>query len=99
MNFKVLLEYENISKRNYVETIYQILNEINNSLFIKSVNDNDYQYFSNKVFINENILHNFPKDIKSIKFITKFQMILSRIIKSWYIKNNNYRFILKHYSA
>ena len=37
------------------------------------------------------------KNVKSIKFIIKFQMLLSRIIKIWYIKNDKYRFILKHY--
>ena len=34
-----------------------------------------------------------------IKFIIKFQMALSRNINIWYVKNNNYRFILKQYST
>ena len=37
------------------------------------------------------------QDIKKIKFVVKFQMILSRVIKIWYIKNDNYRLILKNY--
>ena len=55
MNFEISLEYENISERNYVKTIYQILDENDNSLFIKSINNDEYSYFSNKIFINENI--------------------------------------------
>ena len=92
------LEYENISERNYVEIVYQILDENNNSLSIKTIN-NEYSYFSNTIFTNENIFYNFTKNIKSIKFIIKFQMLLSIIIKIWYIKNDNYRLILKHYST
>ena len=98
IDFKISLEYENISERNYVKIIYQILDENDNSLFIKSENNNEYSYFSNKIFINENILYNFNKPIDSIKFVIKFQMLLSRIIKIWYIKNDNYRLILKHYA-
>ena len=98
MNFKILLEYQSISNRNYVKTIYQIFDENDNSLFVESVNNNDYPYYSNKIFIDENIFYNFTKDIKKIKFVIKFQMILSRVIKIWYIKNDNYILILKHYS-
>ena len=99
MNFKISLQYEDISERSYVKSVYQIFDENDNSLYIKSVNNNDYQYYSNKIFIDENIFYNFNKDIKKIEFVIKFQMLLSRIIKIWYIKNNNYRFILKHYST
>ena len=99
IDFKISLEYENISERNYVKIIYQILDENDNSLFIKSVNNNEYSCFSNKIFINENIFYNFNKPIDSIKFIIKFQILLSRIIQIWYIKNDYYIFILKHYST
>ena len=99
MNFKIDLEYENISERNYVKTIYQILDENNNSLYIKSVTNDYYSYFSNRVTIYEDIFLNFTKINKKIRFAIKFQMILSRVIKIWYINNNNYRFILKHYST
>ena len=64
MNFKISLQYEDISKRSYVKSVYQIFDENDNSLYIKSVNNNDYQYYSNEIFIDENIFYNFTKDIK-----------------------------------
>ena len=99
MNFKISLQYENISERSYVKSIYQIFDENDNSLYIKSMNNNDYQYYLKKIFIDENIFYNFTKNFEKIKFVVKFQMILSRVIKIWYIKNENYRFILKYYST
>ena len=97
MSFKISLQYENISERAYVKTIYELLDENDNSLYIKSVNNDDYKYYSNKMFIDESIFYNFNKNIKKIKFLIKFQMVLSRVIKIWYIKNNNYRLIIKNY--
>ena len=97
MNSKIDLQYEDISERNYVKTIYKIFDENNNSLYIKSVTNNNYTYFSNRVVIDENIFHNFTKDVKKIKFVIKFQMLLSRVIKIWYIKNDNYRLVIKNY--
>ena len=97
MNFKIDLEYEHISERNYVKTIYEIFDETNNTLYVKSVTNDDYTYFSNRVIIDENIFYNFIKDIKKIKFAIKFQMLLSRVIKIWYIKNDNYRLVIKNY--
>ena len=94
----MLLEYENINEKIYVNTIYEILDENNNSLYISTINNNDYQYFSNKVSIKENIFYNFTKNVKNIKFRIKFVMNTARVIKIWYIKNDNYRFIFKHYS-
>ena len=90
MSFKISLQYENISERAYIKTLYELFDENDNSLYIKSVNNNDYSYYSNKIFIDENIFYNFTKNIKKIKFVIKFQMILSRVIKIWYIKNDNY---------
>ena len=55
MNFKIDLQYEDISERNYVKTIYEIFDENDNSLYIKSVTNNNYTYFSNRVIIDENI--------------------------------------------
>ena len=98
INLKMLLEYENINEKIYVNTIYEILDENNNSLYISTINNNDYRYFSNKVSIKENIFYNSIKNIRSIKFRIKFVMNTERVIKIWYIKNDNYRFILKHYS-
>ena len=97
MNFKIDLEYENISERNYVKTIYEMLDEDDNTLYIKSLSNNEYSYFSNRVIINENIFYNFTKNIKEIKFVIKFQMLLFRIIKLSYIKNDNYRLVIKNY--
>ena len=99
IDFKMLLEYENINEKIYVNTSYEILDENNNSLYISTVNNNDYQYFSNKLSIKENIFYNFTKNVKNIKFRIKFVMTATRVIKIWYINDNNYRFILKHYSS
>ena len=99
MYFKIDLQYEDISERNYVKIIYQLFDENDNSLYIKSVTNNNYTYFSNRVIVDENIFDNFTKNFEKIKFIIKFQMLLSRVIKIWYIKNDNYRLILKHYST
>ena len=96
-NFKIDLEYEDISERNYVKTIYEILDENDNSLYVKSIINNEYSYFSNRVIIDENIFYNFTKNIKEIKFDIKFQMILPRVLKTWYIKNDNYRLVIKNY--
>ena len=99
MSFKISLQYENISERAYVKTLYELFDENDNSLYIKSVNNNDYSYYSNKIFIDESIFYNFTKSIKKIKFVIKFQMILSRVIKVWYIKNDNYRLVIKNYGV
>ena len=99
INLKMLLEYENINEKIYVNTVYEIFDENNNSLYISIINNNDYKYFSNKVSIKENIFYNFTKNVKNIKFRIKFVMNTARVIKIWYIKNDNYRFILKHYSS
>ena len=97
MKFKIDLQYEDISERNYVKTIHEIFDENKNSLYIKSINNNEYSYFSNRVIVDENIFYNFNKDTKKIKFVIKFQMLLSRVIKIWYIKNKNYRLTMKNY--
>ena len=98
MSFKIELEYRNINDRNYVKNIYEIMDENNNRLYIKTISNDEYLYFSNKVIINENIFYTFTKNIKKLKFIIKFQKLLSsKVIYAYYIKNDNYRFILKHY--
>ena len=97
MSFKIELEYKNINDRNYVKNIYEILDE-NNRLYIKTISNNDYSYYSNKIFINENIFYNFTKNVKKIKFVIKFQKLsASRVIYLYYMKNDNYRLILKHF--
>ena len=100
MSFKIEIEYRNINDRNYVKNIYEIFDENDNSLYIKSASNSEYSYFSNRVIIDENIFYNFNKDIKKIKFVIKFQKLSSsRVIYLYYMKNDNYRFILKHYST
>ena len=96
--FKIQLEYRNTDNRNYVKSIYELLDENNNNLYVKSVNNNDYAYFSNKIIIDENIFYNFTKNIKKLKFVIKFQKLSSnRVVYLYYIKNDNNRLILKHY--
>ena len=46
----------------------QIFDEDNNRIYIKSVNLNDYKYFSNKIIIDEYIFYNFTKKIEKIMF-------------------------------
>ena len=91
------MEYEDISERNYVKTIYEIFDETNDSLYVKSVTNDNYTYFSNRVIVDENIFYNFITNVKKMKFVIKFQMILLRVIKIWYIENENYRLIFKNY--
>ena len=96
--FKIQLEYQDTDDRNYVKTLCQLFDKNNNSLYIKSVNNNEYRYFSNKITIDENIFYNFINNTKKLKFVIKLQKLFpSRVIKIWYIKNDNYRLILKHY--
>ena len=54
-------------------------------------------YFSTRVIVEEDIFYNFNKNVKKIKFVIKFQMLLFRVIKIWYIKNKNYRLTVKNY--
>ena len=98
INLKMLLEYENINEKIYVNTVYEIFDENNNSLYISRINNNEYNYFSNKITIKENIFYNFIKNVKNIKIRISFVVINTKVIKIWYINDNNYRFILKHYS-
>ena len=98
MFFKIELEYEDISERNYIKTLCELFDENNNSLYIKSVSNNKYLYFSNKVIVDENIFYNFTKNIKKLKFVIKFQNIsFDRVINICYIKNDNYRLVIKNY--
>ena len=98
ISFKIQLEYRDTDDRHYVKSIYELLDENNNNLYVKSVNNNDYAYFSNKMTIDENIFYNFNKNIKKLKFVIKFQKLSStRVVYLYYIKNDNNRLILKHY--
>ena len=62
--FKFELEYQDTDDRNYTKSIYEIFDENDNSLYIKSITNNNYLYFSNKLIINENIFYNFITNVK-----------------------------------
>ena len=62
MNFKIDLQYEDISERNVL--ICEIFDENDNSLYVKSVTNNNYTYFSNRIIVDENIFYNFTKNVK-----------------------------------
>ena len=98
MKFKIELEYRNTDDRHYVRSIYEIFDDNDNRLYIKSISNNEYLYFSNKLIIDENIFYNFNDNVKKIKFIIKFQKLsVSRVIYLYYIKNDNYRLVIKNY--
>ena len=100
INFKIGLEYRDTDDRHYVKSIYQIFDENDNSLYIKSVTNNDYTYFSNRLIIDENIFYNFITNVKKIRFVIKFQKLsASRVIYLYYIKNDNYRLTIKNYGV
>ena len=98
IKFKIALEYRNINDRNYIKNVYQIFDENDNSLYIKSASNSEYSYFSNRVIIDEEIFYTFTKNIKKMRFVIRFQKILeSRVIYLYYIKNDNYRLTIKNY--
>ena len=98
IKFKIALEYRNINDRNYVKNIYEILDKNNNRLYIKTISNDEYSYFSNRVIIDENIFYTFTKNIKKMKFTIKFQKLsASRVIYLYYMKNDNYRLTIKNY--
>ena len=98
IKFKIQLEYRNINDRSYVKNIYEILDENNNRLYIKTISNSEYSYFSNRVVIDEEIFYTFTKNIKKMKFVIKFQKLsASRVIYLYYIKNYNYRLTIKNY--
>ena len=98
MNFKIGLEYKNADDAYYVKMICELFDGNDNSLYIKSVTNDNYTYHSNRVIVDENIFYSFTKDVEKIKFVIKFQKLLSsRIAEMFYIKNDNYRLIIKNY--
>ena len=100
IKFKIGLEYRNINDRNYVKNIYELLDENNNRLYIKTISNDEYLFFSNKLIINEDIFYTFTKNIKKIKIIIKFQKLsATRVIYLYYIKNDNYRLTIKNYGV
>ena len=76
ISFKIDLQYEYISERNYVKTIYEILDENNSNLYIESINNNEYSYFSNRLIVDEKFFYNFTKDIRKLKLLLNFRIII-----------------------
>ena len=100
IKFKIALEYRNINNRNYVKNVYEILDKNNNRLYIKTISNDEYSYFSNRVIIDENIFYTFTKNIIKMKFTIKFQKLsASRVIYLYYMKNDNYRLTIKNYGV
>ena len=98
LDFKISLEYELVQEKTYIRSIYEIKDINNNFLYIKTIDHNTYTYFENKLFINEKIFYNFDKSIEKIKFSITFQLVnFFKVVKTWYIKNDNYRLIFKNY--
>ena len=98
ISFKIELEYGDINYRQYVKSIYEIFDENDNRLYIKTISNNEYLYFSNKLIIDENIFYSFNNNVKKIKFVIKFQKLsITRVIYLYYIKNDNYRLTIKNY--
>ena len=73
MNFKIDLQYEDISERNYVKTIYEIFDENDNSLYIKSVTNNNYTYFQNRVIVDESIFIILLRILKNLTLLLNFR--------------------------
>ena len=71
ISFKIDLQYDDISERNYVKTIYEIFDQDSNSLYLKSINNNEYSYFSNRVIADENIF------IILLRILKKLNLLLN----------------------
>ena len=98
IKFKIELEYQDTDDRHYVKSIYEIFDENNDRLYIKTISNNEYNYFSNKLIIDENIFYTFIKNVKKMKLVIRFQKLsASRLIKIFYMKNNNYTLTIKNY--
>ena len=98
LTFKINLECDSISLLSYIKFKYEIFDQDNNSLFIKSANLNEYKHFSKYIFIDEYILYNFINNIEKIRIVITFELIINKVINLYYLKNESLnRFILKHY--
>ena len=51
IDFKILLEYSIFNNRNLVKIIIELLEENNNSLYVKSNLNNEYAFYENKVLL------------------------------------------------
>ena len=80
-----------------MKIIIELLDENNNSLYVKCNLNNEYSFYENKVFIIENVFYNFVNNIKKLKFIIKFNKIENYVIELWHIPMSNYRLVIKNY--
>ena len=92
----MLLNYVNINYKNYIKSIYKILND-NIVLYEKIIDHITYSSFNNYLTIDVKIFDNFNDDIQNITFFIKFEMTATKIIKLFYNKRNNNRLIFKHF--
>ena len=75
----------------------ELLDENNNSLYVKSNLIKNIVSMKIRFFIIENIFYNFVNNVKKLKFIIKFNKIENYVIKLWYIPMSNYRLVIKNY--
>ena len=92
----MLLNYVNINYKNYVKSIYKILND-KIVLYERIIDHRNYSSFNNYLTIDEKFFYDFNEDIENIKFTIKSEMTESYDIKLFYNKRNNNRLILKHF--
>ena len=90
------LHYVNINYKNYVNSIYKILND-KIILYDRIIDHSNYSSFNNYLTIDEKFFCNFNEDMQNITFSIKFEMTDTKIIRLLYNKRNNNRLILKHY--
>ena len=93
--FTMLLNYVNINYKDYVKSIYKILND-NTVLYERIIDHSNYSSFNNYLTIDETFFYNCNEDIQNITFSIKFEMTESYVIRLFYNKRNN-RLILKHF--
>ena len=99
LKFKIYLEIDNINLAQNIEFSYELLDDNLYELFKFSKKLSQYKRINNKyILININILYFFIKNVKSIKFVIKFNLLIYQFIELYYVKNNNYRLMLKHYT-
>ena len=84
----MLLNYVNINYKNYVKSIYKISND-KIVLYERIIDHNTYSSFNNYLTIKEKLFYNFNEDIENIKFSIKFEMTITKVIRSFYNKRNN----------
>ena len=89
----MLLNHVNINYKNYVKSIYKILND-KIVLYEQIIDHRNYSSFNNYLTIDEKFFYNFNEDIENIEFTMKFEITESYVIRLFYSKRNNNRLIL-----